>query len=366
MRHTFLLALLLACCLSACQRHTELKTYQDANSGFSFQYPAKVVVGTHDYNQKDLLYLRVQAEQINSLSSESGMDAETAMRDRTRLSSGHFGETTDFAVTQSKQVLPIDDRFAKQYVVLQRFDAGDVTFERVLQFYTGQQLVTLTLYGRKNDIVFSVPEYFRLDTRNYGPQPIWRMQRQEEFYERLKAHRSSPTAQLWYDSFEDIVRTLQIKHVEEEKTVAYGYIRRMYTRHQKLYADVDFVQYFTGPTADAEYSRDAKMAGNKLKAPEGYYIRNVDYSLVALPVSLQVTVNVWLKEIAKRGKVADLKHEVITPGYLWSLVNDKVVNKRRLAPIEKTLFLLEQKGSQVVLIEEVFLEANSEGQQPHN
>ncbi|WP_126425758.1 hypothetical protein [Brevibacillus marinus] len=65
--------------------------------------------------------------------------------------------------------------------------------------------------------------------------------------------------------------------VATEKATAY--IQSLQIRQGKLYADFDYIEWYTGKAADREFLKDCKECsepGSPKHAPNNYYIRNVD------------------------------------------------------------------------------------------
>lgn len=74
--------------------------------------------------------------------------------------------------------------------------------------------------------------------------------------------------------------------VSTEKATAY--IQALKIRQGKLYADFDYIQWYTGKEADREFLKDCKECsepGSPKHAPNGYYIRNVNPKIRTLLIA---------------------------------------------------------------------------------
>jgi hypothetical protein len=78
---------------------------------------------------------------------------------------------------------------------------------------------------------------------------------------------------------------LKVAHVVKETT----YIKSLKIKQGKLFADFDYIQWYTGKRADQEFLKDCKEAckgkDGLHHAPDGYYIRNVNPKIRTLLIS---------------------------------------------------------------------------------
>lgn len=184
----------------------QVKKYEDKKIGFSFVYPESVTLVDTATNTSRGLRLRVEKNKIDELDGTIGYDKKTALLDQEALKAGEYGEELDWPIQSSKNFLAVNGINAKEFTVLGRFEVCDVTFERKLIFYLNNYQVILTLYGDKESIISSMPEYFTLDEKNCGKNMIWKGQ--DSFYKALETKDGSVVAQFWFDSFNNIVQTI--------------------------------------------------------------------------------------------------------------------------------------------------------------
>jgi len=191
-------------------KKTELEnwqTYTDTEVGFSLKYSPDIKFNIKKPPTELTLY--ITAEKIDSLQDEAplGYGRLNALEDIQALEKGEYGVDVDF--DSNKKVAKIDNKYAKDFVVFTRFEVCDVTFERKLVFYNNNYRVILTLRGPKNQIIESLPEYFKYDELNCGNSKIWDFDKQDDFYNDLIEKKSSTVAQNWFDTFDQILSTFE-------------------------------------------------------------------------------------------------------------------------------------------------------------
>lgn len=198
------------------------KTYEDSTTGVSFEYPETATMGA-PASYPDDLTLDVSIKKVADLPAEAplGQDKATAEKDASALKSGQFGESLDFDVQESQKVIELGEQFAKEYMVLGRFEVCDVTFERTVIFYVGDgdnyddyYQVIITMGGPVDKIKESMPDYFAIDEANCGNDKIWNPQEddvQKKFFDEVSEGNGSTDAQTWYDDFTKLAESIVIQ-----------------------------------------------------------------------------------------------------------------------------------------------------------
>jgi len=193
--------------------------YYDSDGEFVLEYPdSNVTFSTSPWlvaNNEDLV-LSIRKINIDSISGQAlGYDKDTVLKDESELAEGKFGEDIDFPFEASKKVLQIGDNFIKDFLVFNRYGVCDVTFERELIFYKNGYQFIINLRGQTDRIKKSMPDYFKVDNQNCGQEPVWRLDKLEDFYIALIGKSASQPAQLWFDSSESVMQSIDFKSTEE-------------------------------------------------------------------------------------------------------------------------------------------------------
>ena len=184
------------------------KEYTDSEAGFTLKHSTDVTIGDLDPKANKLI-LNISSQKVDSLTLPGDYDKEKAEKDGQELDQGKFGEDIGWALDRSKKVVKIGDKYTKSFVTLGRLEVCDVTFERGLIFYNGDYQVRITLSGPKDDIIASMPGYFKTDTDNCGEEKVWG--EPDKFHEALMSGAGSTVAQDWYYAFDKIVKTIEVK-----------------------------------------------------------------------------------------------------------------------------------------------------------
>ena len=191
-------------------------TYNDEIAGFNFKYPSDILWGDMSTNiVSSRLVLNVSTSLIDSfpLNAPSGYNKETILEDKKALEKGKFSNIRiDWPSESSNEILKFNSGYGRSFAVFMRFEICDVTFERKLFFYHNNYMITITLYGPIEEIIFSMPKFFK-NIDGCGVNKIWNLEANNEnqFYKTLKNHNASVSAQNWYDIFDEIVKTVKIK-----------------------------------------------------------------------------------------------------------------------------------------------------------
>lgn len=183
------------------------QVYTNTEAGFSFKYPKDLPIANVGPRDIQELSYYVEVQLIDDLPGTVplGMDKATALKNRDFLAQGNIADVHyDWSpVTGSVKLIDLGDVNARSFTILGRFEVGDITFERKLLFYVGDYQVDLTVYGPVDDITGSISKYFT-QTKE------WKDGAMAEFYSDLANNNSSNVAQEWFDTFDQIVETIEI------------------------------------------------------------------------------------------------------------------------------------------------------------
>ncbi len=151
------------------------KKYDGANALIGYPENDVKLVDKIDPSREDV-QLAVEVTKISNMPAQAplGYDQTTSRKDEASLAKGDFGEQVDMPVKTSEKVVKIyPDLNAKEFVVLQRFDVCDVTFQRIAIFYSNHYQVKMTLAGNAKKIIEENPSYFGEDKSNCSGQKVW-------------------------------------------------------------------------------------------------------------------------------------------------------------------------------------------------
>lgn len=189
--------------------------YEDPVVGFSVKYPHNVTMD----RDADALHLAITQKHVKLLHDTMGFTEDIAKQNYIALAQGEYGENVDWPLDASKNVRPIEDTFAQDFIVLGRFEVCDITFERKLYFFHKDRQIVLTVRGPKDAIRTSSPEYFTQDPENCGEELVWDLDAEahEAFYSALKNDEASEEATEWYETFDQIVETIKLFEPSEKE-----------------------------------------------------------------------------------------------------------------------------------------------------
>lgn len=180
--------------------------YNDEQTGLEVRYPGDVSMG----DAEATYLLDIKRDKVAGLEGTMGFDQETAILNQTALEAGEYGESVDFPYEDSKQVRTVAGVNAQDFIVFGRFEVCDVSLDRIAYFfYDGYQYV-LTLSMNKDALS---AEYLTLDQANCGEEKMWNMEKQVEFFEKLKKGEASEAVQRWYNVFDEIIATAKFEEV---------------------------------------------------------------------------------------------------------------------------------------------------------
>ena len=181
--------------------------YEDQDAAFSIKYPHDVTLN----ERSDGLTLLVESAKVETLEGTMGYNKETAEKNVESLNNGEYGEDVDWPIESSKKVRTVSSTSAQDFMVLSRFDVCSIVFERKLYFFNNDNQVVVTLLGPKDEIIESSPDFFKIDSENCGEEKVWDLDKQDEFYDELKANAGSEVAQNWFNLFDRIVNTISFE-----------------------------------------------------------------------------------------------------------------------------------------------------------
>jgi len=190
---------------------TSLNTYSDFGAGFTLKYPSALPL-RDECSLERKLRIGIDTNKIDLLPDEFplGYGKETALNDQKLLNQGRFGENIDWPLEISKKVIKIGDKYGKSFVVLGRFEVTDITFERKIIFYNNGYQIEITLYGPTNEII-ECPEMSQYFTFDSAGERQWEWENKKKFYQDLISNKAPNVAQDWYNIFDEIVKTIEIK-----------------------------------------------------------------------------------------------------------------------------------------------------------
>lgn len=177
-------------------------TYTDKEAGFSFKYPPdRVLVNYSETDNVDGLFLSVAAEKLADIPEDlpSFMGRKDALLEKELLENG-----------QAVGVVKIGSLSGSVSSEYSRFEVCSLFFARKLKFYPGEYRVMLILTAPKEQVIVEMPEFFQIDEANCGSQTMWKLDQRENFDELLQKNQGQGIAQEWYNTFNDIVKTIEL------------------------------------------------------------------------------------------------------------------------------------------------------------
>lgn len=189
--------------------------YEDAKTGFSFQYPTDTVLVDDSSFMLGSETPQVKVTVQNMDMIEEGpwsISAEQVKKNIEDLSGGNFGVTGDNALEYSKKVSMAGHLFAQDFMVLSRLDMCNVTVERKLTFYFNNNQIEIVDYAPINKVIGLMPEYFTTDEGNCGTDHVWDLTKHAQFYTALSEQKAPEEIQEWYDNFDKMIGTIEFAH----------------------------------------------------------------------------------------------------------------------------------------------------------
>jgi len=186
------------------------KTFLDENAGITLKYPATVLFNIDGKGAtQPLLSVSVDALDVIPEEMPLGMDRKTALLDKAALEKGEAKTIGDFAASDA--LVRIGGKYnGRMTSVLSRFEVCSVLFTRSLVFYPNNYRVMISLTGVEENIMVSMPEFFTTDPTNCGESKMWNRDRMGEFMPTLAKGQGKGEAQIWYDTFTAIAKTITL------------------------------------------------------------------------------------------------------------------------------------------------------------
>jgi hypothetical protein len=180
--------------------------------------------------ESDFLTLSISRQKVSDVKDElppwpPGNTKEVMEQDEESLKNGQFGHSYGFVLEESQKVVKIDDEInGKEFISLGMFEICDVSPIRFLIFFRNGYEVTVGLYAGPaliSEIKSQLPEYFEINQNNCGEEPIWKFENgdgQLQFYNDLVngVIGSETAARFWYDTFDEIISTIDLSEVSPE------------------------------------------------------------------------------------------------------------------------------------------------------
>lgn len=178
----------------------EMKTYTNADVGFSFSYPS--TIDLNDESQiSNKIVLFTNVDKLTDIPEDlpMSMGRIDALKEKERLSRGEGDELVKIGSLNGQ----IDTTFSQ-------LEVCSVMFVRTVTFYPGEYRVILVLTAPKARVFAEMPEYFKVDQTNCGPEQVWHLDKVNEFEMKLKNKQGVGSAQEWYNAFEPIVNSIVV------------------------------------------------------------------------------------------------------------------------------------------------------------
>jgi len=182
------------------------KKYTDEKVGFSFKYPNNVTLGELD-REAEGMTLSVSAQKIADIPENlpSLMGRNDVLLEKAMLEKGDIDSSVKIGALSGI----VRDN-------LSQFEVCSVILTRSITFYPSDYKVVITLQGPIASIMESMPEFFTLDPKNCGQNKMWDLDNKLNFIPTLEAGKGNGIAQQWYDTFNEIVKTIEINEVTQK------------------------------------------------------------------------------------------------------------------------------------------------------
>jgi hypothetical protein len=185
-------------------------TFQDENAGFTLKYPPTVLFNVDGKGATQSI-LSISVESLDGIPEALplGMGRKEALADKEALEKGIAQTIGDFAASDA--LVRIGGKYnGRMTSVLSRFEVCSVIFSRSLVFYPNNYRVMISLTGVEENIMASMPEFFTTDPSNCGENKMWNRDRMGEFMPTLAKGEGKGAAQVWYDTFTAIMKTITL------------------------------------------------------------------------------------------------------------------------------------------------------------
>jgi hypothetical protein len=186
-------------------------TFRDEKAGFTLKYPPTVHMNEWPDEGSTQSTLGVSVEKIDDIPEEMplGQDRKTALADREALLQGKAQTIGDFAASDA--LVRIGSTYnGRMTSVLSRFEICSIIFSRSLVYYPNNYQVTISLSGDEEQITKDMPEFFKIDPTNCGEMTMWNRDIMGTFMPTLAEGKGKGAGQLWYDTFDAIIKTITL------------------------------------------------------------------------------------------------------------------------------------------------------------
>ena len=200
---------------SAIDTTASWKTYQDPDGEFSFKYPPDVLIKTD--NNINVSGIQIWKANLNAIFSGTlsspYVDKTTVIKDMADLKAGKFGASIGMTPQVTiDRVIKLGDTNAKTETAIgQVIDVCSSVYQRTLLFYTKTNQVEIASMLDDKTFYNALPQYFTYNKDSCGADPIFDISQQKKLYDALENNTLSGSVQTWYNTFDQILSTFQLK-----------------------------------------------------------------------------------------------------------------------------------------------------------
>jgi hypothetical protein len=182
--------------------------FESPEADFSFRYPHNV---SREASESTRLFLSIDTKAIAEMEEFAplGFGSDMALKNKEALARGEYGEGVDFSLPASQTVRNLGAVNAQDFMVLGRFEVCDKVLERKLYFFHKEHQVVITLEIPRERVASAIPELLVTNFENCGEERVWDFGKQPLFYTELVAGNGEEAIQEWFDTFEQIVETIE-------------------------------------------------------------------------------------------------------------------------------------------------------------
>jgi hypothetical protein len=186
-------------------------TYTNNEAGFSLKYPPDISLSKESKGATKPT-LSISVEPISKIDPEMPLNLgrKDAIADREALVKSNL---THPSFSTKDELMNLGSLNGRISTYLAMFEVCDVRFDRTLVFYPGDYRVTIDFTGVNSDIIAGMPDFFKPDNVNCQHNLVWNADKMENFLSALSAHKGRGAGQVWYDTFDNIVKTIEINPV---------------------------------------------------------------------------------------------------------------------------------------------------------
>jgi hypothetical protein len=175
-------------------------TYTDQQAGFTLSYPPTVVLN-EDSKEASKPVLSISVEKLADIPEDlpGNMGADYAREEQKRLQTG-----------AGEQIFSLGAVNGQLSAIYSMFEVCSVMFYRKLTFYPGDYRVIVALSGPEEQIMDGMPAFFTIDKTQCGGNKMWDRSYTVSFEHTLADHKGSGMGQIWYDAFDQIIKTIKL------------------------------------------------------------------------------------------------------------------------------------------------------------